>query len=161
MILVQWGARGAASASSKAWTRQPSSRAALAAATLPGRPRRIIAKSDEVGTGFGPSGIIEVIIRHGPVAMACTAARVARRYVSINVNLRSFLEDRRGVNEWFTPHLNRHISHPAAPYISPRCVGVVGAHRQHRPSTWTGCINPRADFRPKSPISAKYKYLLV
>ena len=120
-------------------------------ATSPGRPRRIIAKSEEVGTGFGPSGIIEGIIRHDPVAMVCTAARTVRRYVSINVNLRSFLEDRRGVNKWFTPHLNRHISHPAAPYISPRYMGVVGAHRQHQPSSWTGCRNTRQGFWGKKP----------
>ena len=91
---------------------------------------RFLAKSDEVGTGFGPSGIIEGIIRHDPVAMACTVARVVRRCVSINVNLRFFLEDRRGVNKLFIPHLNLDVSLPAAPHTFSRYVGVVRAHRQ-------------------------------
>ena len=67
---------------------------------------------------------------HVPVAMACTVGRAIRLYVSIDVNLRSFLEDRRGVNKLFIPHSNLDISLPAAQQASSRCVGVVGAHRQ-------------------------------
>ena len=121
-------------------------------AASPERHQRVIAKPDEVVTSFRLSGIIGGVMLHDPIAMVCTATNTVRLYVSISVNRRSLLEDRRGVNKWFTPNLNRHISHPAAPYISPRYVGVVGAHRQHQPSSWTGCKNTRGHFWPKSPM---------
>ena len=121
-------------------------------AASPERHQRVIAKPDEVVTSFRLSGIIGGVMLHDPIAMVCTATNTVRLYVSITVNRRSLLEDRRGVNKWFTPNLNRHISHPAAPYISPRYVGVVGAHRQHQPSSWTGCKNTRGHFWPKSPM---------
>ena len=120
-------------------------------AASPERHQRVIAKPDEVVTSFRLSGIIGGVMLHDPIAMVCTATNTVRLYVSITVNRRSLLEDRRGVNKWFTPNLNRHISHPAAPYISPRYVGVVGAHRQHQPSSCTGCINTRAGFWGRKP----------
>ena len=128
-----------------------SDRGTLTAAS-PERHQRVIAKPDEVVTSFRLLGIIGGVMLHDPIAMVCTATNTVRLYVSITVNRRSLLEDRRGVNKWFTPNLNRHISHPAAPYISPRYVGVVGAHRQHQPSSWTGCKNTRGHFWPKSPM---------
>lgn len=128
-------------------------------AASPERHQRVIAKPDEVVTSFRLSGIIGGVMLHDPIAMVCTATNTVRLYVSITVNRRSLLEDRRGVNKWFTPNLNRHISHPAAPYISPRYVGVVGAHRQHQPSSWTGCKNTRGHFWPKSPMSHCFERL--
>ena len=74
--MAQWGARGAASASSKARPRQPSSSAALVAATSLERPRRVIAKPEEVDTGPRLSVITESIIGHDPMAMASTAGGV-------------------------------------------------------------------------------------
>ena len=126
-------------------------------AASPERHQRVIAKPDEVVTSFRLSGIIGGVMLHDPIAMVCTATNTVRLYVSITVNRRSLLEDRRGVNKWFTPNLNRHISHPAAPYISPRYVGVVGAHRQHQPSSWTGCKNTRGHFWPKSPMCVLFE----
>ena len=96
---MQSGARWAASASSKSRPLHHSSLPALVTATPPERPQRVMAKPDEVGTGSRPSGIIEGVMSHDPIAMVYTAARAVRLYVSINVNLRLFLEDRRGVNK--------------------------------------------------------------
>ena len=46
------------------------------AANSPGRPRRLMAKPEEVGTGSRLSGITRGIMGHDPVAMACTAGGV-------------------------------------------------------------------------------------
>ena len=76
MILAQWGARGAAPASPKARPPQPSSPAAPVAANSPGRPQRLMAKPNVVGTGSRLSGITEGIVGHDPVAMASAAGGV-------------------------------------------------------------------------------------
>ena len=129
-------------------------------AASPERHQRVIAKPDEVVTSFRLSGIIGGVMLHDPIAMVCTATNTVRLYVSITVNRRSLLEDRRGVNKWFTPNLNRHISHPAAPYISPRYVGVVGAHRQHQPSSSGQAVKIRRDiFGPKTQCATINKVL--
>ena len=51
-------------------------------ATSPERPGRVIAKTDKVITGFRPSLLVEGVMRHGSVAVECTAARAVRLYVS-------------------------------------------------------------------------------
>ena len=48
----------------------------LVAANSPGRPRRLIAKPEEIVTGSPLSGITEGIMGHDPVAMASTAGGV-------------------------------------------------------------------------------------
>ena len=48
----------------------------LVAATSPGRPRRVMAKPEEVVTGSPLSVITRDIMRHDPVAMASTAGGV-------------------------------------------------------------------------------------
>ena len=50
------------------------------AATLPGRPRRVIAKPEEVFMGSPLSGITRSIVGHDPVAMASTAGGVVGLY---------------------------------------------------------------------------------
>ena len=61
-----------------------------------GASPRLIARPDEVSTGFRPSLIVEGAMGHNPTAMVCTAARAVRLYVSIAVNLRSFLGQGKG-----------------------------------------------------------------
>ena len=81
---------------------------------IPGRPRRVTAKPEAVGTGSRRSGITEGIMGHDPVAMA----RMAGSTVSLYTHIRQSsirLTYLRGVNNVFTAHLNLDISLPAAP----------------------------------------------
>ena len=97
---------------------QRSSPPAPVTATSPERPRRVLARPDEVSTGSRPSGIIGGIMGHDPVAMAFTACRAVRLYISIARQSEVLLKDRRGVKKLFTLHLNLHVSLPAAPHTS-------------------------------------------
>ena len=73
---MQSGARWAASASSKSRPPHRSSLPARVTATPPERPRRVMAKPEEVITGFQLLFMTEVIIGDAPVAMGSMTGRV-------------------------------------------------------------------------------------
>ena len=79
MILAQWDARGAAHTSPK--SRHPHAPRSLlgrllrSLRTSPERPRRGIAKPEEVGTGSRPLGITKDIMGDDLVAIARMASR--------------------------------------------------------------------------------------
>ena len=83
LILLMMGDDPDAMGRTRSRTRAPKDSASAALLSvcsgrcyIPGRPRRVTAKPEAVGTGSRRSGITEGIVGHDPVAMASTAGGV-------------------------------------------------------------------------------------
>ena len=97
LILLMMGDDPDAMGRTRSRTRVPKGSASAAllsasapvAVTSPGRPRRVTAKPEAVGTGSRRSVITEVIIGHDPVAMARMAGSTVGLYAPTSVHRRS------------------------------------------------------------------------